>query len=190
VFGANYGFVKGAFQTWRHRTDDAAACAYQVSWRGLQRAGGEPSIPFYLINTAKNTQRSWLLIGAFNKANEWFWEKTSYEIIKHIAKAAEGDILLFYAKNNFTSVFGTLFSTQINANNIQSMWDLRSTCYLRHTGFSLGLLFDPMDGGDMLHRNVGWINKIHGISQKTEIFNIQDLGISRHTNPTFAPGGV
>jgi hypothetical protein len=46
------------------------ACAYQVSRGGLQRAGGEPSIPFYLINTATNTQPSWLLIGAFNKENE------------------------------------------------------------------------------------------------------------------------
>jgi hypothetical protein len=30
-----------------------------------------------------------------------------------------------------------------------------SACYLLHTGFLLGLFFDPEDGGDMFFRNFG-----------------------------------
>jgi hypothetical protein len=48
----------------------------------------------------------------------------------------------------------------------------RSTCYLLHIGFLLGLFFDPEDGGDMFPRNVGlFFNWLHSvISQKIKLF--------------------
>jgi hypothetical protein len=41
-------------------------------------------------------------------------------------------------------------------------------CYSLHSRLSLDLLFDPEDGGDMFHRNIGGLHGV--ISQKTELF--------------------
>jgi hypothetical protein len=35
------------------------------------------------------------------------------------------------------------------------VYDLSSACCLLHSGFLLGFIFDPEDGGDMFLRNVG-----------------------------------
>jgi hypothetical protein len=44
--------------------------------------------------------------------------------------------------------------------------------------FLLGLLFDPEDGGDMVVRNFGSLNGVHGgIAQKIELLTVRDLYI-------------
>jgi hypothetical protein len=48
--------------------------------------------------------------------------------------------------------YSFLLFSYINLSFWQEDW---SACYLLHTGFLLGLFFNPEDGGDMFLQNVG-----------------------------------
>jgi hypothetical protein len=49
-------------------------------------------------------------------------------------------------------------STVTEFNHGETCSNVGSACHLLHAGFSLGLFFDPDDGGDMFLRNIGLLS--------------------------------
>jgi hypothetical protein len=67
--------------------------------------------------------------------------------------------LIHHTENILDSTFCPIhiqYKQHIASHKSGDIWRVPSAWYILHTGFLLGLFFDPEDGGDVFLHNIGW----------------------------------